>query len=201
MCAVVYTVLMIDQERGIRLLGSGLGPTDVATALGCDPSLISQWLMNDDIRARVLALRVENLQAQTLRDRKIDSIEDSLLEKLQEGIQWITKPRDILAAFQILNNAKRRGAQTTGQINLTQNIVSINLPPVAKQHYFPKLNSQGEVVQVGDQVTVTASLQQLMQNRVRKQLAQEVQEITHDGTGEAGSGSRGEESRREQAAA
>lgn len=171
---------MIDKERGLQLLGSGLGPTDVATALGCDPSFVSQWLMDENFRAQVLAKRIESLQAQTKRDQKIDGIEDALIEKLQESVQWLTKPKDILLAFNILNNAKRRGATASGQINLTQNVVTINMPPVARQHYFPKTNAQGEVVQVGDQVTVTKSLQQLMAERVTKQIksAQDVEVLS-----------------------
>jgi len=168
---------MIDQERAITLLGAGMGPTDVGTALGCDPSFISQLLMDDAVRAKVLALRIQNLQAQTQRDRQIDGIEDDLIVKLKENVQWITKPRDILAAFQILNSAKRRGAITAGAINITQNVVSINMPPAARQHFFPTLNAHGEVVQVGDQVTVTKGLQQLMRERLqeRKLTAEDAQ--------------------------
>jgi len=163
---------MIDKERGLQLLGTGLGPTDVATALGCDPSYISQLLMDQEFATKVLALRVQNLQAHTLRDRNIDAIEDKLIEKLEESVQWLTKPRDILMAFQILNNAKRRGATTQGGLTVNNQVVTINLPPAAKEYYFPKMNAQGEVVQVGEQVTVTASLQTLMQDRIKKKLAE-----------------------------
>ena len=160
---------MIDKDKGLQLLGSGLKPVDVATTLGCDPSLVSQWLMDDAFRQSVLALRIQNLQAHTLRDRRIDTIEDDLIEKLQENIKYMTRPRDILMAFNIVNAAKRRGAHTGGDINVTQNIVSINLPPAARQYFFPKMNAQGEVIQVGEQVTVTKSLNQLMEERILKQ--------------------------------
>lgn len=184
---------MIDKERGLQLLGSGLGPTDVATALGCDPSFVSQWLMDESFRAQVLALRIESLQSQTKRDSRINGIEDALIEKLQESVQWLTKPRDILMAFQILNNAKRRGAATSGQINLTQNVVTINLPPKAREFYFPKTNAQGEVVQVGDRVTVTKSLSALMQERMQKRIesAQDAEVINanpSEGSSSAGTG-------------
>lgn len=181
---LLYTVLMIDKDRGLKLLGSGLGPTDVATALGCDPSFISQWLMDDSFRAQVLAMRMESLQQQTVRDRKIDALEDELLEKLQDNIKWFTKPRDMLTAFHIINAAKRRGAQTAGEISLTQNIVRINLPPVARDYYFPRMNAQGEVVQVGEQVTTTATLQSLVSSRLkeRKLEATDAQEVSNGAT-------------------
>jgi hypothetical protein len=161
---------MIDKERGLQLLGSGLKPVDVATTLGCDPSFISQWLMDDAFRQQVLALRIQNLQANTIRDKRIDTIEDELIERLQENIKWMTKPRDILMAFNIVNAAKRRGAHTSGELSLTQNIVTINLPPTARNFFFPKTNAQGEVIQVGEQVTITKPLQALMQERTALKL-------------------------------
>jgi hypothetical protein len=176
---------MIDQNKAIALLGTGMGPTDVGTALGCDPSFISQMLMDEGTRSKVLALRAESLQAQTARDKKIDGIEDQLIEKLQDQVQYITKTRDLLSAFGVLNAAKRRGAQATSAINLTQNIVSINMPPAARDYFFPKTNAQGEVVQVGEQITTTKSLQELMADRTRAKLedrkstATDAQEISN----------------------
>ncbi len=173
---------MIDIERAIKLLGSGIGPAAVATTLGCDASYISQLLMNDVHRDRVLALRMEGLQKQTARDGEIDDLEDQMLEKLRELLPYITNVRQALQAFQLLNAAKRRGAAASNDITIQTNIVSINLPPAAREHFFPKMNQQGEVVQVGDQVTVTASLQTLMQNRLKlkKLTATDAQEISNE---------------------
>lgn len=178
---------MIDKDRGLKLLGSGLGPTDVATALGCDPSFVSQWLMDDSFRAQVLAQRMEALQEQTVRDGKINAIEDELIDKLQANIQWITKPRDLLAAFNIVNAAKRRGAQAAGStIDVNMKIVSIQLPAVARKHFIPQINASGEIVAVGEQGTQTASLQSLVSGRLqqRKNTAVEAipleNEVTHD---------------------
>lgn len=189
---------MIDTERAIKLLGSGIGPVAVATTLGCDASYISQLLMQDEYRDRVLALRMEGLQKQTERDGRIDALEDEILSKLENLIPYVTNMKQALQAFQLLNSAKRRGAASGGEINLQTNIVSINLPPVAKQFFFPKMNAQGEVVQVGDQVTVTANLQTLMQNRLKlkKLTAEDAQEIKDENRS---SNQAGAETGREQA--
>jgi hypothetical protein len=162
---------MIDRERGLKLLGSGLGPVDVAKAIGCDPSLVSQWLAEDSFRSQVLALRMESLQLQTQRDKAIDGIEDTLIEKLRDSVQWLLKPKDILAAFAILNAAKRRGAATGGDLNLTMNVVAITMPAAAKRVYFPETNSQGEVVSVDGEVTTTMPLTDLMRSRTAKMLS------------------------------
>lgn len=160
---------MIDKDRGLKLLGSGLGPVDVATALGCDPSFISQWLMDDAFRANVLALRMESLHLQTKRDREIDSIEDELIEKLKENIKYMVKTNDIIRAFAILNNAKRRGAASGGDLHLHQNVLSITLPEAAREKLLPKTNAHGEVVQVGEQITTTANLTDLVRSRLALQ--------------------------------
>lgn len=181
---------MIDKERAKKLLGSNLGPTDVGQALGCDPSYISQLLMDDGFRAEVLALRMEALQAQTTRDRNIDKIEDKLIEKLEENIPYLVKTTDILRAFAILNGAKRRGAAAGGDINFNTKIVQISLPEAARRAFIPTVNGQGEVVQVGEEVTTTMPLAQLLASRLKNRIAaaQET-EIINEASREVGSGS------------
>lgn len=160
---------MIDKERGLKLLGSGLGPVDVATALGCDPSFISQWLMDDAFRQQVLVMRMESLHLHTARDREIDGIEDLLIGKLKDNVPYMMKTREILQAFAVLNGAKRRGAHSgSGDINFTQNVVAITLPEAAKRAFIPTVNGQGEVVQVGEQITTTMPLATLVQQRLRE---------------------------------
>lgn len=141
---------MIDRNRALQLLGTGLGPTDVGLTLGCDPSYISQLLMEDQFRTDVLELRMKNLQAATERDGKIDSLEDTIINKLKESLPYATKLRDILGAFSVLNAAKRRGARTVGSMEGQQKIVALILPIVAKQVFIT--NGRGEVVQVGEQI-------------------------------------------------
>ena len=70
---------------------------------------ISQLMANDDFRAAVTELRVKNLTAATERDGKIDGLEDRALGKMEEMIDWITKPTDMARVFMTLNTAKRRG--------------------------------------------------------------------------------------------
>lgn len=173
---------MIDKSRALTLLGSGLGPSEVATTLGCDASYISQLLMEDDFRIKVLALRVENLQAATQRDRKIDGLEDEILEKLADNIKWMTKTNDMLRAFAIINAAKRRGAVNAGALTLNQTIVAIQLPPAARREFVT--NAQGEVVQVDDKPTLTMPLQNLLRSRLQKQISAsgEVKEIESEGS-------------------
>jgi len=156
---------MVDKERMLKLLGNGLQPLVVANTLGCDPSYVSQALMDEDFKGRVLALRMENLNAATTRDKLIDKIEDKLLDKLNDTVEYLIKPREILGAFNIVNAAKRRGAQVQGDVLIQNNIVSITLPPAAQEKFIT--NGQGEVVQVGARTTITMPFQKLLKDRIQ----------------------------------
>jgi hypothetical protein len=154
---------MIDKNRMLALLGAGLGPTEVATTLGCDQSYVSQQLMDEDFRSQVLAKRVEHLQAATERDKKINAIEDDLIDKLKDSVPYMTKSQDILKAFFILNRAQRRGASQGSAINITQNVVQLQLPPAARRMFTT--SHTGEVVEVDSKSTITKSLNELMRER------------------------------------
>ena len=155
---------MIDKERAKKLLGSGVQAELVAATLGCEASYISQLLSDEHFREEVIALRVATLTAATERDNKIDDIEDELLRKIQESVDYIVKPRELIAAFNVINNAKRRGAGV-GQSAVQNNVVVQLTLPTVIQHRFVT-NSQGEVVEVDGKTTVTMPPAQML-----KQLA------------------------------
>lgn len=157
---------MVDLERAKKLLGSGVQAELVAATLGCEASYISQLLADDVFREQVITLRVANLTAATERDNRIDGIEDDLLTKLKDSLDYIVKPREILAAFNVINAAKRRGAgigQNTVQNNI---VVQLTLPTVITQKFIT--NTKGEIIEVDGQTTVTMPPAQLL-----KQLASE----------------------------
>lgn len=153
---------MIDKERAIRLLGAGVNGETVAATLGCEPSYISQLLSEDNFRERVVSLRVANLTKASERDAEIDDIEDVLIQKIKDSVDYITKPRDLISAFNVINKAVRRGTgigQNTLQNNLT---VQLTLPIAVQVRYTA--NSQGEVVDVNGQSVITMPPAQLLRN-------------------------------------
>lgn len=154
--------MSVDKERAKKLLGSGVQAELVAATLGCEASYISQLLSDDQFREQVISLRVQALSAATERDNEIDSLEDVLLGKLKDSIDYILKPREILAAFNVINNAKRRGAgvgQNTVQNNV---VVNLTLPTIVQQRFVT--NTNGEVIEVDGRTTVTMPPAQLLKN-------------------------------------
>lgn len=152
--------MAVSQEKIKELLGQNLPLHVVASAVGCDDSYITQLLADPLFSSEVTQLRMLALTENTRRDRNIDAIEDRLIERLGEQVDYLRKPGDILRAFQVLNAAKRRGVGSEANLTVNQTIVALHIPErVAKK---VTINQQGEVVQVGDQTLVTMPTPQLL---------------------------------------
>lgn len=162
------------REKILNLLGKGLTPTLVATAVGCEVSYISQLLAEEDFAMQVAQLRCMNLEAATLRDEKWDSLEDQLLAKLEDVMPFMLKPRDILDALTRVNQAKRRGATSIAQPQIAQTtIVNLQLPMVALSRFQALVNNQNEVVQVGDRPLINMPATTLMKSLEDRRAASE----------------------------
>lgn len=138
-----------------ELLGSGLTAEQTALAIGCEPSYISHLMSNADFSDEIIQLRTAAIQEHNKRDKTINCIEDKLIVRLEEAIDQnlIYKPRDLLTAFQTVNNAKRRGAPNKSAPVTNQQVVILNLPVRVIQKF--QISALGEVVQVDDKTLVT----------------------------------------------
>lgn len=150
-----------NSGRILEMLGNGLSPAIVATALGVSESLVSQLLGEESFSRQVTNLRFVNLQASTVRDRSYDSIEDKLLDKLKDLLPMMYKPMDVLRAITVVNGAKRRGSSIQENTVVHNTVVQLTLP-VNIMNNFTK-TADGHIVSTGDQDLVTIqSGQQLM---------------------------------------
>lgn len=150
------------EERALTLLGSGIAPEAVASALGVTPSRISQLLSSEEFSTKVATLRYENLQEHNLRDGKYDSLEDDLINKLKNSLPLMIKPDTILKAISTINGAKRRGQSSPEQASNHQNIVTLVLPTVIAQQFITNINNQ--VTKAGDQELITIESSKLLSN-------------------------------------
>lgn len=153
-------------EQIKELLGTGLSAEVVSSAVGVDPSFISQLLAEESFASEVATKRTLSLTAASRRDTTIDGIEDTLLGKLEEAIAVgaFHRPRDLLMATSVINRMIRRGApQSTAGVTVNT-VVQLSLPISAVRKYTT--NRVGEVVEVEGQTMVTMPAHQLL-----KQLA------------------------------
>ena len=152
------------QGRICKLLGQGIEAHRVASAIGCDPSYISQLLSDDAFKAAVQEYKLANLTEATARDKRYDAIEDKLLGKIESDIDnnplafktTTEKVRNLVA----INGLKRRGANGDNNITtVNQTVVQLMLPTQLMQRYVKDINNQ--IVQAGDKNLLTMQSSQL----------------------------------------
>ncbi len=141
------------EDRALSLLGSGVAPESVASALGVTASRISQLLSNEDFAGKVAEIRYDNMQSHNVRDGAYDTLEDKLLTKLEKSMALMVRPETILKAIQVVNGAKRRGQSAPEQVANQQTIVNLLLPTKITQIFVKNVDNQ--VVSAGEQSLVT----------------------------------------------
>lgn len=172
------------ESRALELLGTGISPAMVASAIGVSESRISQLISDPEFSAQVATLRYENLIKHSARDQKYDALEDRLVDRMSDMITYMVKPFEILKAIQIINAAKRRGSSAPEAIVASQTVVSLNMPTTVIQNFIKNQNIQvnvnNQVVRAGEQDLITVQSQG-MDALVRKaaQTAQERNQNDH----------------------
>ena len=141
------------EERAVNLLGQGIDPVTVASAIGVSESRISQIISDPHIAAKIAELRYGNLAKFAERDAGYDALEDELLEKLKNCLPYMIKPMEILASIRIINGAKRRGAGINPTETTRQTVVKLTLPLSVINQFRVDVNNQ--VIQAGEQELVT----------------------------------------------
>jgi hypothetical protein len=141
------------EQRALILLGQGIEPRTVASAVGVTDSHISQLLSNPEFAARVADLRYETLAKHSVRDNAYDELEDTLLEKLKNCIPYMSKPMEILAAVTRINQAKRRGSMVNPSSQSQNPVIQLNMPIQVINQYRLDVNNQ--VIQAGQQPLIT----------------------------------------------
>jgi len=155
------------ESRALELLGKGIPPAAVASALGVDPSRITQLLADQGFASQVVEKKFESLSKHATRDLEIDQLEDHLLAKLKDTLPFMTRPMEILKSFSVINAAKRRTLSHTEQVATQQTIVSLNIPSIIVQKFSQNIHNQ--VTQVGQQSLVTIQSAQLLSTNPKNQ--------------------------------
>lgn len=156
--------MAFDKNQIKELLGTGLPTEVVASAIGCDQSYISHLMADEHFSMEVVALRTKALQEHNQRDRKINDIEDQLIDKLHDAVETnaIYKPGDILRSFAVVNNARRRGVPAQQSAHVQNTVVNLILPPVLVRQFLT--DSRNEVVEVDGQTLVTMPSSSLLKH-------------------------------------
>ena len=123
------------RDKIIDMLGRGIPAVQVASAVGCDDSYISQLMGDENIAAQVQQLRAEHFSEYVEQDKKVDSAEAAALAKVESLIPFITRPAEAVRVYSVLNAAKRRTADHASANQAPAQTVSLELPEAARVRF------------------------------------------------------------------
>lgn len=173
--AVVEGNTLADRIKS--LLGKNLPTSMVASAVGCDPSYVSQLLEDEDFKNEVLIARAGKAEEAIKRDGSWDDIEDLALERAKMVLPHVTRPADLIRIASIANAAKRRAAELSGGNENAAPVVQLVLPESSIIHF--QMNAQSQVVEVEGQSMLPLSSKNLAaQMAARKQQRQDAGVVT-----------------------
>jgi len=152
---------MKPKDCAIELLAKDIPTVQIAAAVGVDPSYISQLKADPEVQARIAELQATssspNSKSQEF-DELLDKAELLALEKIERSLHFATFGQ-ALAAFRILNGARRRLAPEIAPETLATVTVTLTLPPKNLTPYI--LNTKSEIVEVEGRTLLSASPNQL----------------------------------------
>lgn len=146
------------EDRALTLLGHGIDPKLVASAVGVSVSRISQLVSDPVFADKVSDLRYKYLSRHNERDNAYDEIESELIERMKGLLPMMYKPMEVLKAIAVINGAARRGASSPESILGQKEVVSLTMPAVIINQFTKNdltVNINNQVVRAGDQELVT----------------------------------------------
>lgn len=151
-------------DIAIDLLGKGIDEADCAHILGANVADIQAIALQ--YKDKIAEMLVVKEEVHATLDAKMDAIENTLVDKIKNAIQFESDPMKLVKTFQIMNGAKRR-SQGEGQpgtnISITDNrVVALNLPNSTVNPQF-KTNANNEVVEVDGKHLVSATSKQVLE--------------------------------------
>jgi hypothetical protein len=149
---------MTPKDYAIELLAQGIPTGQVAAACGVDDSYISQLKADPDVQSKIATLRANHAVEDTQFDNTLERAEALALEKIEKNLPFANMGQ-ALAAFRILNGARRRKdafAQPDHAVSIN---VNLTLPATAIPNYVT--SRSGEIIEVDGQPMITANQKSL----------------------------------------
>lgn len=144
---------MIDKQTVVHYLVQGIPTSQIAAAVGCDESYISQLKADPEIQSQIAAQSAAATVRDSDFDETLERAEELALGKIEKSLQFANMGQ-ALSAFRILNTARRRkdGPVVNGGVTVN---VTLTLPANALPRYVT--NSNNEIVEVEGKTLVSAT--------------------------------------------
>jgi hypothetical protein len=150
-----------NKEQVVSLLLQGLSTSQIATACGVSDSYISQLRQDPEITAQLAEVAISTTLEDKQFDSRVEKAESLALERIEKSLGFANMGQ-ALAAFKVLNSARKRQDSLPGQqaAGVTVN-VNLTLPATASARYIT--NSNNEIVEVEGKTMISATVKSLDQ--------------------------------------
>lgn len=134
------------KERIIEMLGRGIPAVQVAAAVGCDDSYISQLVSTEGIAERIQLAKAEHFSAHVEQDARLDAAENEALARLASLTAFITRPAEAARVYSVLNAAKRRTSDASANSQAPAQTVVLELPEASRVRFT--LSQDRQVIEI-----------------------------------------------------
>jgi hypothetical protein len=142
-----------NEQRAIKLLGSGCTIAQTALAVGVTESRISQLMADENFAQEVATLKFQALNKHNEMDDQYDGMEKKLAKAFEEQMPMLMRPMEILKAMQVINSLKRRGQSSPEQVHNQNTVVTLVMPTQIVHQFTTNVNNQ--VIKAGVQTLET----------------------------------------------
>lgn len=151
---------MTPKEHAINLLAQGIPTSQVAAAVGVSDSYISQLKADEEVQRQIAERQAAHSIADSNFDSTLERAEAMALEKIEKNLPFANMGQ-ALAAFRILNSARRRKDELAQKDTAVSVTVNLTLPANNIPKYIT--NQANEIVEVEGKTMISASAKTLDQ--------------------------------------
>ena len=151
---------MTPKEHAINLLAQGIPTSQVAAAVGVSDSYISQLKADEEVQRQIAEKQAAHSIADSNFDSTLERAEAMALEKIEKNLPFANMGQ-ALAAFRILNSARRRKDELIQKDTAVSVTVNLTLPANNIPRYIT--NQANEIVEVEGKTMLSASVKTLDQ--------------------------------------
>lgn len=151
---------MTPKEHAINLLAQGIPTSQVAAAVGVSDSYISQLKADEEVQRQIAEKQAAHSIADSNFDNTLARAEELALEKIEKNLPFANMGQ-ALAAFRILNSARRRKDDLVQKDSTVSVTVNLTLPANNIPRYIT--NSANEIIEVEGKTMISASAKTLDQ--------------------------------------
>jgi len=152
---------MTPKDQIIELIAAGVPTAQIAAAVGCSDSYVSQLKSDPDIQTLLATRAVQSTEKDIAFDTALERAEGMALEKIEKNLPFASLGQ-ALAAFKVLNGARKR-KDAFAQIDTGATTINVNLTlPISAMPRYT-MSARNEIIEVEGQTMVTASPKSLDQ--------------------------------------